>query len=70
MTLIGDLGCPGVDVDEWRKRNRVPLFPGKVNRWVLVRTTRDNPTPEDLKNTLAIETVFEAKRRAILVLSS
>ena len=53
MTLIGDLGCPGVDVDEWRKRNRVPLFPGKVNRWVLVRTTRDNPTPEDLKNTLA-----------------
>ena len=53
MTLFGDLGCPGVDVDEWRKLNRVPLFPGKVNRWVLVRTTRDNPTPDDLKNTLA-----------------
>lgn len=53
MTLIGDLGCPGVDVDDWRKRNRVPLFPGKVNRWVLVRTTRDDPTPDDLKNTLA-----------------
>jgi len=53
MTLFGDLGCPGVDVDEWRKQNRVPLFPGKVNRWVLVRTTRDNPTPDDLKNTLA-----------------
>ena len=53
MTLVGDLGCPGVDVDDWRKRNRVPLFPGKVNRWVLVRTTRDDPTPDDLKNTLA-----------------
>ena len=53
MTLVGDLGCPGVDVDDWRVRNRVPLFPGKVNRWVLVRTTRDDPTPDDLKNTLA-----------------
>jgi len=53
MTLFGDLGCPGVDVDEWRKLNRVPLFRGKVNRWVLIRTTRDNPTPDDLKNTLA-----------------
>jgi len=53
MTVVGDLGCQGIDVDDWRKRNRVPLFPGKVNRWVLVRTTRDNPTPDDLKNTLA-----------------
>jgi len=53
MTLIGDLGCLGIDVDDWRKRNRVPLFPGKVNRWALVRTVRDNPTPDDLKNTLA-----------------
>ncbi|MEO7036503.1 MAG: hypothetical protein ABI548_21340 [Polyangiaceae bacterium] len=53
MTTIGDLGCQGVDVDDWRKRNRVPLFPGKVNRWVIIRTTRDDPTPDDLKNTLA-----------------
>jgi len=53
MTVIGDLGCLGIDVDDWRKRNRVPLFPGKVNRWALVRTTRDNPTPDDLKRTLA-----------------
>jgi len=53
MTTVGDLGCLGVDVDDWRKRNRVPLFPGKVNRWVLIRTTRDDPTPDDLKNTLA-----------------
>ena len=53
MTTVGDLGCMGIDVDDWRKRNRVPLFPGKVNRWVLIRTTRDDPTPDDLKNTLA-----------------
>jgi hypothetical protein len=53
VTTIGDLGCAGVDVDEWRKQNRVPLFPNKVNRWVLVRTLRDDPTPDDLKNTLA-----------------
>ncbi len=53
MTLLVTLVARGVDVDEWRKLNRVPLFPGKVNRWVLVRTKRDNPTPDDLKNTLA-----------------
>lgn len=53
MTTIGDLGCPGVDVEEWQKQNRVPLFPNKVNRWILVRTLRDNPTPDGLKDTLA-----------------
>jgi len=53
MTTIGDLGCTDVDVEDWEKQNRVPLFPGKVNRWVLVRSLRDNPTPDDLKQTLA-----------------
>ena len=53
MTTIGDLGCPEVDVDEWQRQNRVPLFPGKVNRWILARTLRDNPTPDELKDTLA-----------------
>jgi len=53
MIHFGDLGCPGIDVDKWREENRVPLFPAKVNRWILVRTTRDNPTPDDLKTTLA-----------------
>jgi hypothetical protein len=53
MTVVGDVGCPGIDVDQWQKDNRVPLFPGKVNRWILVRTLRDDPTPEDLKTTLA-----------------
>jgi hypothetical protein len=53
MTTIGDLGCSDVDVEAWEKENRAPLFPNKVNRWVLVRTLRDNPTPDDLKATLA-----------------
>jgi hypothetical protein len=53
VTTFGDLGCLNVDVDKWRLENRVPLFPGKVNRWILVRTLRDNPTPDDLKSTLA-----------------
>jgi hypothetical protein len=53
MTVVGDLGCQGVDVDAWERENRAPLFPNKVNRWVLVRTLRDNPTPDDLKMTLA-----------------
>jgi hypothetical protein len=53
MTTIGDLGCTGIDVEQWLRENRVPLFPGKVNRWILVRTLRDNPTPDDLKTTLA-----------------
>ena len=53
MTTVGDVGCSDVDVDAWEKENRAPLFPNKVNRWVLVRTLRDNPTPDDLKTTLA-----------------
>jgi hypothetical protein len=53
MINVGDLGCPGIDVDKWREDNRAPLFPAKINRWILVRTTRDDPTPDDLKNTLA-----------------
>ncbi|HWA70698.1 MAG TPA: hypothetical protein VG937_00115 [Polyangiaceae bacterium] len=53
MIRVGDLGCPDIDVDNWRLENRVPLFRSKVNRWILVRTLRDDPSPDDLKNTLA-----------------
>ena len=53
MTVVGDLGCPGVDVDKWRTENRVPLFRGKINRWILARTLRDDPSPDDIKQTLA-----------------
>lgn len=51
-TVVGDLGCADVDTEKWMETNRVKLFPGKVNRWVLVRTLRDKPDPQDLQNTL------------------
>lgn len=51
-TTIAGLGCGGVDVEEWRKKNRVKLYPGKVNHWVLARTLKDNPDDDDLKQTL------------------
>jgi hypothetical protein len=51
-TTIGELGCAGIDLEQWKADNRVPLFPGKMNHWVLVRTLRDNPTETDLRNTL------------------
>lgn len=63
MTVFGDLGCPGIDVDAWEKANRAPLFPGKVQRWILVRTDRDNPSiPDDIVQTLkaALGKWFEA----------
>jgi hypothetical protein len=53
MTTVGDLGCSGVVVDAWEKEKSAPFFPNNFKRWVLVRTLRDNPTPDDLKTTLA-----------------
>jgi hypothetical protein len=41
--LFGDLGCLSVDLDQFQARNRVPLFVNQWNRWILMRTTRDNP---------------------------
>ncbi|MGB1276518.1 MAG: hypothetical protein ACPG77_12285 [Nannocystaceae bacterium] len=48
------MNCP-VDPELWALDNRVTLHPGRVNRWVLVRTLRDNPTPELLlRSTIAV----------------
>lgn len=49
---IGDFGCTDVDTEEWAKQNRVRLYRGKVNRWLLARTLRDNPDPDDIRSTL------------------
>jgi hypothetical protein len=49
---VGDLGCSGIDVEKWRAENRAPLYPGKMNRWLLVRTLRDKPDPKDIELTL------------------
>ena len=53
--VIGDLGCPGVDVDAFRASCRVPLYPERWNRWLLWRTARDNPSVLDVeRSTFAV----------------
>lgn len=44
--------CPGIDVAEWTQQNRCPLFPGLMNRWLLIRTDEDAPTRWDIKQSL------------------
>jgi hypothetical protein len=51
-TTIGDLGCPGVDLAKWKAANQIPIYPGKINTWVLVRTLRDAPDEDVLRTTL------------------
>lgn len=49
--LVGDLFCGDVDIDAWKAKNRAPLYPEGWNRWVLLRTTEDNPSLLDLERT-------------------
>lgn len=52
MMRVGVLGCPDVDVESWKRTNRAPLYAGKINRWLLIRTMRDRPTENDVRETL------------------
>ncbi len=47
------MSCPGVDVAAWHNKNQAPLYPGKMNRWIVLRTLRDEPDPDFLKSSLA-----------------
>lgn len=49
---IGDLGCSGIDVDGWQRANRCPLFPGKIQEWVLVTSRDDADIESGLKTAL------------------
>jgi len=49
---IGSLGCAGIDTDAWQTANRVPLYREKVNRWLLARTLRDDPSSTGVRETL------------------
>ncbi len=40
--IVGDIRCPGVDVDRWKLANRCPLFPGVRNQWILARLNTDD----------------------------
>lgn len=48
-TLVhtGDLGCDAVDIEAFKRDNRIPLLPRQWQVWRLFRTTRDNPTPSE-----------------------
>ena len=47
---IASLHCPGVDdVDTWEQKNRVRLYPEQKNRWLLVRSRRDNLERQDVR---------------------
>ncbi len=50
--IIGDLGCMGVDLEKFRAQNRVPMYRNQWNRWILMRTTRDNPSDLDAVATM------------------
>lgn len=52
VNVIGDWGCMGVDLEKFRAENQCPLYRGKWNRWIFLRTTRDNPDDATIKRTL------------------
>jgi len=39
---VGGIECPGFDVDAFKAACRAPVYPGLINRWILVRTDVDN----------------------------
>lgn len=41
-------GCPGVDVETWQAKNRIKVYPGQWNVWVLYRTLGDNASFDDI----------------------
>lgn len=49
FVAVGDLSCPGVDVDAFKAKCRAPLNPEGYNRWLLWRTTRDEPSALDVE---------------------
>lgn len=42
-----------VTIEEFQRRNRAPVWPGKWNVWTLCRTGRDEPSDDDVKETTA-----------------
>lgn len=47
---IESLHCPGVDdAAAWNQKNRVRLYPEQKNRWLLVRSRRDNLERKDVR---------------------
>jgi hypothetical protein len=46
---VGDIGCSGIDLDAWKLKNRVKLYPGQRMRWILARSTDDKASLADIR---------------------
>ena len=46
---VGDIGCSGVNLDEWKSQNRVKLYPGQRIRWIFARSTDDKASLDDIR---------------------
>ena len=49
FVAVGDVGCVGVDVDAFKSKCRAPIHSEGWNRWLLFRTTRDEPSALDIE---------------------
>jgi hypothetical protein len=46
---VGDIGCSGINLDEWKTKNRVRLYPGQRIRWIFARSTDDKASLDDIR---------------------
>lgn len=46
---LGDVGCSGINLDDWKTRNRVKLYPGQRIRWIFARSTDDKASLDDIR---------------------
>ena len=50
MPEVGGIECPGFDVEAFKAACRAPVYPGLINRWILVRTDADNASLVEVKD--------------------
>ena len=48
--VVGGIECPGFDVEAFKAECRAPVYPGLINRWILVRTDADNASLVEVKD--------------------
>lgn len=62
-TGVGDVGCTGIDLDDWKAKNRVKLYPGQRVRWILARSTDDKASLDQIRSqaegSFSTATVFQ-----------
>lgn len=58
MEIIGDWGCPAIDVDQWFVQNQAPVFTGMLNVWI-VRHQVKGTTPFETVQARGLQLVQE-----------